>query len=81
MASLLAFSAAICAANGVPFFAPLKPIAPADAQEIVSPFTLVIVTIVLLKVDWIWATPLGAAFLFFLMWIFLFVLPFVLDTL
>ena len=51
IASLLAFSAAICAANGVPFFAPLNPMAPAEAQEIVSPETLVIVTIVLLNVD------------------------------
>lgn len=50
-ASLLAFSAAICAANGVPFFAPLKPMAPLDAQETVSPLVVLIVTIVLLKVD------------------------------
>ena len=33
-ASLLAFSAAICAAKGVPFFAPLKPIAPLEAHEL-----------------------------------------------
>jgi len=48
---LLAFSAAIWAAKGVPFLAPLNPIAPAEAQDIVSPMVLVIVTIVLLKVD------------------------------
>jgi hypothetical protein len=50
-ASLLAFSAAICAANGVPFFAPLKPIAPLEAHDIVSPVAELIVTIVLLNVD------------------------------
>jgi hypothetical protein len=44
----------------------LKPIAPLEAQEIVSPATVVIVTIVLLKVDWIWAIPIGAVSLFFL---------------
>jgi len=48
---LLAFSAAICAAKGVPFFDPLNPIAPLDAQDTVSPFVVLIVTMVLLNVD------------------------------
>jgi len=47
---LLAFSAAICAAKGVPFFAPLKPIAPDEDHETVSPTTVLIVIIVLLNV-------------------------------
>ena len=49
-ASLLTFSAAIWAAKGVPFFAPLNPLLPADDQDIVSPFKSLIVTIVLLRV-------------------------------
>jgi hypothetical protein len=52
-ASNAAFSAAVCAAKGVLFRAPLNPELPAEAQEIVSPFKFVIVTIVLLNVDWI----------------------------
>ena len=32
-----AFSAAVCAANGVPFLAPLKPTLPAEAHEITFP--------------------------------------------
>ena len=50
-ASKAAFSAAVCAAKGVLFLAPLKPELPADAHETVSPAKFVIVTIVLLKVD------------------------------
>jgi len=50
-ASIAAFSAAVCAANGVLFLAPLKPALPAEAHEIVSPVQFVIVIIVLLKVD------------------------------
>src|ERR1700738_5475693 len=50
-------SAAICAANGVDFFEPLKPRLPADAQAIVDPVLSVIVTMVLLNDEWIWATP------------------------
>ena len=46
-----AFSAAVCAAKGVLFRAPLKPELPAEAQETVSPVKLVIVTMVLLNVD------------------------------
>jgi len=52
-ASKAAFSAAVWAAKGVPLRAPLNPELPEDAQEIVSPAIFVIVTIVLLKVDWI----------------------------
>jgi hypothetical protein len=43
----------------VPFFAPLKPLEPAEAQETTSPLISAMVTMVLLKVDWIKATPLG----------------------
>ena len=42
-------SAAICAANGVDFFDPLKPRLPADAQASTLPRPSEIVTIVLLK--------------------------------
>ena len=45
-ASKAAFSAAVWAANGVPFRAPLKPELPADAHEIVSPAKFVIVVLV-----------------------------------
>ena len=47
----------VAAANGVDFLEPRKPISPAEAQETALPFISVIVTIVLLKVDWIWAAP------------------------
>src|SRR5689334_4453560 len=57
-ASEAAFSAARPAANGVLLRAPLNPTVPADAHEIVSPFKSVIVTIVLLNVALMWATPL-----------------------
>src|ERR1051325_8552622 len=56
-ASLAAFSAARPAAKGVLLRAPLKPTVPADAQAIVSPFVSVIVTIVLLNVALMCATP------------------------
>src|SRR3989344_3471373 len=52
-----AFSAAAEAANGVPFFVPLKPEPPAEAQATMPPVGSVIETIVLLKVAWMWATP------------------------
>src|SRR5688500_9757979 len=52
-----AFSAARPAANGVLLRAPLKPCVPADAHEIVSPFVSVMVTIVLLNVALMCATP------------------------
>src|SRR5215213_6767202 len=57
-AAWAAASAARPAANGVLLRAPLKPTVPADAHEIVSPFVSVIVTIVLLNVALMWATPL-----------------------
>src|SRR3954465_6014813 len=53
-----ACSAARPAAKGVLFRAPLKPTEPAEAQEMVSPLVSVMVTIVLLKVALMWATPL-----------------------
>src|SRR3954463_13002193 len=56
-ASEAAFSAARPAANGVLLRAPLKPTVPAEAHEIVSPLVSVMVTIVLLKVALMWATP------------------------
>ena len=48
-ASLAHFSAARCAAKGVLLRAPLKPTLPAELQQIVSPFTSVMVMMVLLK--------------------------------
>ena len=48
-AALAAVSAAICAAYGVDFLEPLKPISPALAQERALPSESVNVTIVLLK--------------------------------
>jgi len=45
--------------EGCSLAAPLKPLAPADDQLITSPAVSVIETIVLLKVLWMWATPLG----------------------
>ena len=45
------------AAKGVDFLEPLKPAFPALAHVTTSPAASVIVTIVLLKVAWIWATP------------------------
>src|SRR5690625_1285884 len=58
-----AASAAICAAYGVDFLEPLKPSAPAEFQAITLPCISVIVTIVLLKVEWICATPFSTIFL------------------
>src|SRR5271154_3346572 len=52
-----ASSAAICAANGVDLREPLKPIVPADDQEMVLPCASVMVIMVLLKVELTWATP------------------------
>lgn len=51
IARLAALSAAVWAAKGVPFFAPLNPLEPEEAQEIVSPRVSEMVTIVLLKVE------------------------------
>src|SRR3954464_10016627 len=52
-----AFSAAICAANGVDLREPLNPTCPADAQLITFPLGSVIDTIVLLKVLLMCAAP------------------------
>src|SRR5258708_29708755 len=52
-----AFSAAVCAANGVLLREPLKPTLPALAHETTLPILSVKVTIVLLKVAWTWAMP------------------------
>src|SRR5271156_960126 len=64
-----ATSAARCAANGVLLRLPLKPTVPAEAKHKVSPLASVIVTMVLLKVDLMWAIPrltLRRAFFFLL---------------
>src|SRR5436190_21682057 len=52
-----AFSAATCAANGVPLREPLNPTAPALDQAMTFPCGSLIVMIVLLKVEWMWTTP------------------------
>src|SRR5262249_1276906 len=52
-----AFSAATCAANGVPLREPLNPTAPALDHAMTFPCGSVIVMIVLLKVEWMWTTP------------------------
>src|SRR4051812_20422144 len=57
-----AFSAAICAANGVDLREPLKPTWPADAQLITFPFGSVIETIVLLNVLLMCAAPCATFF-------------------
>src|SRR5579871_3933577 len=58
-----ASSAASCAANGVDLREPLNPREPALDHATVFPFTSVIVTTVLLNVDWIWAMPVATFFL------------------
>ena len=45
--------AATCAAKGVPFLEPLKPILPELAQAMTFPYLSVTVMMVLLNVDWI----------------------------
>ena len=61
------FSAARVAANGVAFRAPLNPTVPAESQQSVSPFTSVIVMMVLLKLALMWAMPRTTFFrIFFL---------------
>src|SRR5271166_5732257 len=54
-----ASSAAICAANGVDLREPLNPIVPAEDHEIVLPCASVMVIIVLLNVEFTWATPVA----------------------
>src|SRR5262245_48763364 len=59
--NLDAFSAAVSAARwaakGVLLRLPLKPTVPADAKHSVSPLVSVMVTMVLLNVALMWATP------------------------
>src|SRR6185437_15825807 len=57
-----AFSAAICAANGVDLREPLKPTWPAEAQLITFPVGSVIETMVLLNVLLMWAWPCATFF-------------------
>src|SRR5207248_4759158 len=57
IAARAAFSAAICAANGVDLRVPLKPTFPADAHDRTFPSMSVIDTIVLLNELLMWATP------------------------
>ena len=57
IAALAAVSAAVCAAKGVDFLEPRKPISPALAQDTALPCVSVMVTMVLLNVDWICAAP------------------------
>src|SRR3954453_14131663 len=57
-----AASAAICAAYGVDLREPLKPTVPAEAHEITAPVGSVIVTIVLLNVLLMWASPWATFF-------------------
>src|SRR6476660_5255092 len=57
MARRAAASAASCAANGVDLREPLKPTLPAEAHETVFPWWSVMVMIVLLNDDLMWATP------------------------
>jgi hypothetical protein len=52
-----AASAVTWAAKGVDLREPLKPAEPADSQQITLPSVSVIVTIVLLKLVLMWATP------------------------
>src|SRR3990172_7506528 len=65
-ASLPAFSAATCAANGVDLREPLNPLLPHVAQASALPCRSVIVTMVLLKDAWTWAMPSATFFLTFL---------------
>src|SRR5262249_36103174 len=67
-----ASSAASCAANGVDLREPLKPRAPADDHAMALPLMSVIVTTVLLNVDWMCAVP---AAMFFLTFFFCLTLP------
>src|SRR6478735_2577113 len=57
MARRPAASAAICAAKGVDLREPLKPTVPAEAHEITAPVGSVMVTMVLLNVLLMWASP------------------------
>ena len=63
MPFLAAPSAALCAANAVPFREPLNPAVPALPHATTLPAVSVRVTRVLLKVDWMYALPCGIDFL------------------
>ena len=65
-------SAATWAAKGVDFLDPLKPLSPADDHARAFPLSSLIVIIVLLNDETIWATPL-ATFLFVFVFDFAFV--------
>ncbi len=65
-----ACSAARCAAKGVLLRVPLKPTLPAEPHEIVSPFGVVMVMCVLLKVAFTCATPRATFFLIFFLTVF-----------
>src|SRR6185295_13572355 len=57
LATVAAAEAACCAAKGVPLRDPLKPSVPALDQVTTCPSMSVMVTCVLLKEAWMWATP------------------------
>ena len=57
IAALAAVSAAVCAAKGVDFLLPRKPIPPEDAQDMALPLVSVMVTIVLLNEERICTVP------------------------
>ena len=61
-AMFAAFAEACCAANGVPFRDPRKPIAPAEHWATRLPCRSVMLINVLLKVAWICTTPCGTTF-------------------
>src|SRR5699024_10869297 len=63
VADLAAVSAAICAAKGGDLREPLKPSAPAELHPSTFPCASVTVTIVLLNVERICATPVSILFL------------------
>ena len=57
IAALAAVSAAVCAAKGVDFLLPRKPMPPAEAQESALPWVSVMVTMVLLNEELICTAP------------------------
>ncbi|ERH19186.1 hypothetical protein HMPREF0043_00868 [Actinobaculum sp. oral taxon 183 str. F0552] len=57
MAARAAFSAASCAAYGVDLREPLNPTCPEEQEAMTAPVGSVIETMVLLKVDLMWAWP------------------------
>src|ERR1700756_704290 len=65
-ATLPAFSAATCAANGVDLREPLKPAPPDVAHDRALPWRSVMVMMVLLKDAWMCAMPSATFFLTFL---------------